>query len=391
MMKLIKTKQDHELALKRIETLLADSSSQEAMDELELLAHLVDQYEEKEFPIDFPSPVAAIKFRMDQLGLKQKDLVSYIGSKSKVSEVLNGKRPITLEMMRKLNSGLGIPAEILLQSPKAELPKTYTDLNWEQFPLRELVKRGIVEGKNIKERAEEAMRGLIHAAGSPPLANACFRQGSWNGKTADCYATLAWELIVRARARKVELSTKYTQGSFTEAHMEKLAHLSIYTDGPKLAVEYLARHGIILLIEPAIKGTYLDGIALLLEDGTPVVGLTLRLDRIDYFWFTLMHELAHIIKHVTPEQSSIIDFKDGSSAKDTEDEADTIASNALIPDKQWVKSKAKQRGSKAGVLELAEQLEIHEAIVAGRVRKERNNYRILSGLVGQKQIRKLFW
>ncbi len=119
MLKLIKTESEHQGALSRVDYLLGNEPpegySQEQSDELELLIHLIDVYEEEQFPIALPSPIAAIRFKMDQLGLKQNDLVPFLGSKSRVSEVLNGKRTLTLSMIRNLHKGLGIPAEILLQ------------------------------------------------------------------------------------------------------------------------------------------------------------------------------------------------------------------------------------------------------------------------------------
>ena len=112
--KLIKTKADYEAALKRIEEVFDAAPGTPEMDELELLSMLVEQYEEREFPIDLPDPVSAVRFRMEQQGLTQKDLVPYIGSQPKVSAVLNGKRELSKEMIRKLHTGLGIPYEVLL-------------------------------------------------------------------------------------------------------------------------------------------------------------------------------------------------------------------------------------------------------------------------------------
>jgi HTH-type transcriptional regulator/antitoxin HigA len=83
-------------------------------DELELLAHLIDGYERKHHDLGFPNPVEAIRFRMEQQGLKSRDMAPFLGSPSKVSEVLNGKRPLTLAMIRRLHEGLGIPAEVLI-------------------------------------------------------------------------------------------------------------------------------------------------------------------------------------------------------------------------------------------------------------------------------------
>lgn len=113
--RLIKNAADYEAALARIETIFAAQPETPEGDELELLVHLVETYEATVWPIEMPDPVAAIRFRMEQAGLRQADLVPYIGSKSKVSEVLNGKRPLSISMIRNLSHGLGIPAPVLLQ------------------------------------------------------------------------------------------------------------------------------------------------------------------------------------------------------------------------------------------------------------------------------------
>ena len=116
MNKLIKTRQENEAALQRLGELMLKNpipDSDEA-NELELLALLIKSYEDKHVIIDSPTPLEAIQFRMEQAGLKQKDLVPFIGTKSRVSEVLAGKRPLTLAMARNLHQGLGIPAGVLL-------------------------------------------------------------------------------------------------------------------------------------------------------------------------------------------------------------------------------------------------------------------------------------
>ncbi len=118
--RLIKTKTDHEAALKRIDELFDARPGTVEGDELELLLHLVEEFEAVQYPIAMPDPIEALKFRMEQQGLKQADLVPYLGSKSKVSEVLNRKRPLSLAMIRKLHNGLGIPAEVLVQKPGTE-------------------------------------------------------------------------------------------------------------------------------------------------------------------------------------------------------------------------------------------------------------------------------
>ena len=127
--KVIKNDREYEAALERIEELMDAVPDTPEGDELELLSTLVELYEEKRYPIDLPDPVEAIRFRMEQVGLKQQDLVPYIGSRSKVSEVLNGKRPLSLKMIRALHKGLGIPAEVLLHEPGADIPDEFPNLN----------------------------------------------------------------------------------------------------------------------------------------------------------------------------------------------------------------------------------------------------------------------
>lgn len=121
--KLIKNKHDHVEALARIKKLMDEKlvpDSKEA-DELEVLSLLVEHYEQENFPMDKPDPIEAIKFRMEQLGLLKKDLIHFVGSASKVTEVLNGTRQLSLNMIRKLSDGLGISVEILIgiSKPKA--------------------------------------------------------------------------------------------------------------------------------------------------------------------------------------------------------------------------------------------------------------------------------
>ena len=114
----IRTKADYKEAQRKISALLdAPVGSREA-EILELLSVLVEAYEEEHHPVAPPDPIEAIKFRMDQMGLTRRDLEPYLGSRARVSEVLNRKRPLSVEMIRRLNAGLGIPAEILIRPYK---------------------------------------------------------------------------------------------------------------------------------------------------------------------------------------------------------------------------------------------------------------------------------
>lgn len=114
-MKIIKTQAAYKKALKRIEEIFDAKPNTPKGDELELLSLLIDKYEQEKFPIEMPDPIEAIKFRMEQLGYTQNDLAKIIGLKSRASELLNKKRPLTLEMIRILHKKLRIPTQVLIQ------------------------------------------------------------------------------------------------------------------------------------------------------------------------------------------------------------------------------------------------------------------------------------
>ncbi|QLG45292.1 helix-turn-helix domain-containing protein [Costertonia aggregata] len=111
----IRTEKDYQKALERLEVIFDAKLGTKEGDELEILSILIDNYENEHFPIEMPDPISAIRFRMEQMGLKQKDLVEMIGFKSRVSEIMNKKRKLTLEMIRNLNAKLRIPTEVLIQ------------------------------------------------------------------------------------------------------------------------------------------------------------------------------------------------------------------------------------------------------------------------------------
>lgn len=111
----IRNEKDYQNALKRLELIFDAKKGTEQGDELEILSILIDRYENENYPIGLQDPIEAIKFRMEQLGMKQKDLAEVVGFKSRVSEILSKKRKLTLDMIRKLNTTLHIPTEVLVQ------------------------------------------------------------------------------------------------------------------------------------------------------------------------------------------------------------------------------------------------------------------------------------
>lgn len=112
----IKTEKDYQHALDRLGAIFDSKKGSPEGDELEILGILVEKYEDEHFPIGFPDPIEAIKFRMEQMGYTQSDLAKVVGLKSRASEILNRKRKLTLEMIRLLHVNLKIPTEVLVQA-----------------------------------------------------------------------------------------------------------------------------------------------------------------------------------------------------------------------------------------------------------------------------------
>ena len=391
----IRTEEDHKRALARIDEIFDAEEGTPDGDELEVLVDLVMYYESKTVDIGFPDPISAIKFRMDQAGLTQRDLIPYIGSRSKVSEVLSGKRDLTLSMARALHQNLGIPADVLLQKPGAEFDSTLEEIDPRRYPLKEMAKRGWIDQiPDLTDRAEELIRDLIKRAGGKQVAAApLYRKNGHrrlNAK-ADPYALRAWCWRVLGLANESPPQTDYQPGTVTPQFMREIAKLSIHESGPRRAQERLAENGIALVIEQHLPRTHLDGAALRLRDGRPVIGLTLRYDRIDNFWFSLMHELAHVGLHMdNGEDEPFIDDLSLNVTDPLEKEADRQARDALIPAEIWESNPVREKATVLAVYDLAQEVGVHPAVIAGRVRHEKGNYRLLSQLVGSGKVRRQF-
>jgi HTH-type transcriptional regulator/antitoxin HigA len=332
---------------------------------------------------------------MEQAGLTQRDLVPFIGSRAKVSEVLSGKRQLTMPMARALHEHLGIPAEVLLQNA-GRFSELAAEIEWERFPLQAMAKLGwIPKIRNLRSRAKQLMQEFIRRAGGPDVTGTVLYRKNDHARAnakMDPYALKAWCWKVLGDANKSCPTTPYRPGTVSPDFLRQLARLSWSDEGPRLAQEFLAKHGIPLVVVPRLPRTYLDAAALKLADGTPVIGLTLRYDRIDNFWFCLLHELAHVGRHM--ERDGATSFMDdlnlrnieGARRDPKEAEADEWAEEALVPHEIWETSEARRNPTPMSVVNLSKVLQVHPAIVAGKVRYERRNYRLLSQLVGTGEI-----
>lgn len=393
--KVIRTAAQYDAYLDEIQALMAKGHALNSTesDRLELLTVLLEAYENTKYPVESPDPVDAILFRMSEKGLKQADLVPYFGTSSRVSEVLSRKRPLTVQMIRALAIGLGLSAETLIGLSAPEVAPKKGDVDWSKFPINEMMQRGWLRAQTSRASTavEDVVKNFIMDAGLH-FGTAAFRRtlaGEAQSPTTK-YALYAWlaRVIQTARKRKSGLGA-FDPTVLSASFLRELAQLSWSESGPTLAVEYLEKHGIAVVIEPHLKGTFVDGAALRDSDGTPIVGLTLRYDRLDNFWFTLLHEVAHLWKHVD-DQEAFLDDLDASSEDRREAEANRLAGEAFIPRILWRRSDAFISPSKASIEKLAKELRIHPAIIAGRLRKESGNYGLFTDMLGHGQVKNCF-
>lgn len=391
--KIIKSAKDYEANMARLSELMSldPKPNSKEENELELLALVIQDFERQTVPHVKADPIESILFRMDQMQLTRKELIPYIGSISKVSEVLSRKRPLSLPMIRRLNQGLGIPADILIEDVETDssLVDQEPEMDFTRFPLKEMLERGCFgdfEGnvQRLKDYAEDLLRkfmqDLLPKRMEPAFLRAPLHQRG--DRKADEMAILAWRMCVLRKAREVISTREYKHGTITPEWLRELAKLSAFDEGPKLAKEHLARHGITLVIEKHFKRTFLDGAAML-DNDRPIVALTLRHDRVDNFWFALLHELAHVAKHLKPETPVFIDDLDRTNLQTVEGEADAMAQEALIPNQSWSAAKVRQTLASEDVIAYADEIGVHPAIVAGRLRHEEKNFRLLSHLIGK--------
>lgn len=384
MVKPIRSDGDYKANLERLEFLIDAAPDTPEGDELEILATLIERYERERFPIAAPTPLAAIRFRMEQTGLTPRDLEPFIGSRSRVSEVLSGARSLSIDMIRALNEHLGIPAEVLIRPEPQRHGKATAELSKPAVKLLSAWKL---------LRPNEAFDAFMARAvgGAPALAHLRkTRTDRTNAKT-DPVAIQAWCAGVLLRSRDYEVEGEFDASAIKLDVVRSLAKLSVYVDGPQRARDALSKLGIALVILPHLPGTHLDGAAMRRsDDGVPVIALTLRRDRTDSFWFTLLHELAHVVFHLKEDNAFILDDLEIGSSDEIEEEADRLAQEALVPKELWASFKNGTYTSLADILTFARYAEVSPAIIAGRWQKQNRDFRKFSKLLGHGSIRSQF-
>ena len=343
-------------------------------------------------------PYILIRARIAK-GFSQRQLADAIGLKEQQVQRYEADEYATANLLRlaEVANALGLNISEVAEfraTPQRPLDADKSDFSWDQFPVKEMYRRNWFEGysgslEEAVDNAEELVEGFVKSSLDSPV-EAFARQRVRAGGVVNRYALFAWQCRIIALADKCKLKNKYKQRMITKEWLTKLVQFSSENDWDKKVVNYLQDFGIRLVIESHLSNTYLDGAAFLLSDGSPVIGMTLRYDRLDNFWFVLFHELVHIMKHLQKENiESIFDDLEV-EAEDIEQEADEQAGEALIPEDKWNMALARYLRSKDSIIDFATKLCIHPAIVAGKIRREAKNYTILTDMVGQGEVRKLF-
>ena len=260
------------------------------------------------------------------------------------------------------------------------------DVVWKQFPAREMAKRGWFDVPRKGDVYKLARDYFMRVAG-PQFASAYHRKKMHGGSVPNEYALLAWQARILERSQEIVETHKAPDFIADDRWIADLVALTRFKDGPKRAQALLLSKGIILITEKHLSGTYLDGAAMLDRNSRPVIGLTLRFDRLDNFWFVLLHELGHVFLHLMDGlRYDFFDEEDTAGDDKVERDADAFALDSLIPESKWDECLSRFALSEEAVRIDAKNLGIDPSIIAGRIRKERGDYTILGGLIGQDQV-----
>jgi HTH-type transcriptional regulator/antitoxin HigA len=342
-------------------------------------------------------PKLLIKARISR-NFSQRKLAEKIGIKEQQIQRYEAEQYVTANLARlsQIAKVLGLNISEIAEFKTTNGLIDFNDqgFDWSEFPVKEMYKRNWFQGffsgplsdfmKNAEEVVEEFVTNTL-----PKSICSAARQRIRSGSHVNIYALIAWQCRVIALARKEKLEIRYNRNKLTNEWFRNLVKLSRYDDGPRRAYEYLRKYGIRLIIESHLLHTHLDGAVFLLKDG-PVLGMTLRYDRLDNFWFVLLHELIHVKKHLSKGKiESIFDDLD-TEAIELEKETDEYASEILVPSKIWEDTLARYIHDKKVINSFAKKIEINPAIVAGKIRKETENYMILTDIIGQGEVRKHF-
>lgn len=285
----------------------------------------------------------------------------------------------------------------LSPQPNAEQQAIFLEKLSRSDTAREMARRKWLENSSVplKERVAKRGTALLEFMATPRAfvrSYAMFkgRRQSSERTLIDEFATRAWAVYITNISQEHVQKSTFNPSNISREFLRSVSKLSVRERGPKLALDAVREIGICVVLESGLPGMSVDGASFHIAGSAPVLALTLRHDRLDNFWFTLFHEIGHIYLHLNePGDEIFVDSLDDfdKDELEVEAEANAFAKDSLIPRDIWLRSDAHRFGSEASVLDLAKHLGIHPAIVAGRIRYERREYRIFNDLIGRGLLR----
>ena len=264
------------------------------------------------------------------------------------------------------------------------------EIDWNRLPAKEMVSRGWYEPE-LGQSLVSATQSYFTRTGADAYVTAHHRKKLRGQNLPNELTLLAWQArILDLAAKRVE-DGGIAEFEHNDEWLGDLVRATTEENGPSKVADLLAQNGVLFFVEPQLPGSYLDGAAMLSSSGHPIIAMTLRFDRLDNFWFVLFHELGHVFRHLF--EHTHLDFfdEDGPVGEDAlELEADLFALDQLIPQDAWDTCLSRFALSEEAVRLDAKKLGVHHSIVAGRIRREQENYTILNDLVGQGEVRRQF-
>ena len=326
---------------------------------------------------------------------KQKDLARKLGRPEQSIQRWESERYRSISLANFMKVARALSVEFSAQFQPSHLAKWLPPPDLSQAEVQKVLKHARThnwfeeQDSDQEDRSKRLIRYVsehVSRYGTPSL----LRTGINVKDHSEDWVLLSWKAQVTRRAERIIDSEKLSYRPLDVSWLRQLAKLSANAEGPLQAQTLLKEHGIVLIIERNIPGMEVDGAAFLVES-IPVIGLTLRRDALDNFWFTLMHEVAHVILHYkTGLASGFFDDVEHAEVDEFEQEANKFASDLLVPEELWSRTPARIAKTSAPIENLAKQLSIAPAIIFGRIRFERKNYAIFSDKIGRGTVHKLF-
>lgn len=255
----------------------------------------------------------------------------------------------------------------------------FIESNYDKLPLYDLLNRGLIKDKSIPS--------IYSFYSTFCNSHNLFRKSD----ASDEIASDLWAKSIYSRAIQEFASSNipvFDSNNLSKQFLQGMISKSINPSSIVDIKSNLKKIGIVLVYETAFKGSKSDGVVGKLGNGTPYIGLSLRYKRLDYYWFTLLHEIGHIYNHFDFIDEPIYEDFENIPLTEIEMEANRFALDSLIPRYIWNRSRLKQNvASDSEVVAFAKKANIHPAIVAGRLRNEKNNYKLYNSIVNEVDVR----